>query len=176
MAENSTLKKPEHYTIHGDNNFPNNDYLPVLIYRQAFARADKNMGDTIEKTFRANNWTNNWRDGILEKHHYHSNTHEALGVSAGTGRVQLGGPNGIILDLHQGDVVVLPAGMAHKSVSCSSDFEVVGGYPGGIEHDMRYGKPNDRPEVDENISKVHLPETDPVSGYEGGLITFWTMQ
>ena len=176
MANNSTLKKPEHYVIHGDNDFPNNDYLPVLVYRQAFENADDNLGDLIEKTFRKHNWTNNWRNGILEKHHYHSNTHEVLGVSSGRCKVQLGGPNGVILDIQKGDVVVLPAGIAHKNLGCSSDFEVVGGYPGGVEHDMRYGKPNDRPEVDENIKNVPLPETDPVSGYEGDLITFWTMQ
>ena len=90
--------------------------------------------------------------------------------------MQLGGPNGIVLDVEKGDVIVLPAGITHRNLGCSKDFEVVGGYPGGIEHDMKYGKPEDRPVADENIQKVPLPETDPVYGYNGALITFWTMQ
>jgi uncharacterized protein YjlB len=176
MKKSTTLKKPEHYLIDGDNEFPNNDYLPVLIYKQAFSSQEKKLAEVIEETFNKNNWTNSWRNGILEKHHYHSNTHEALGISAGHCKVQLGGPNGIILDVEKGDVVVLPAGIAHKNLNCSKDFEVVGGYPGGIEHDMKYGKPGERPTADENIRKVSLPETDPIYGYEGALITFWMIQ
>ena len=176
MEKELSLKKPEHCIIHGDNEFPNNDYLPVLIYKQAFDPKIKELGDTIEETFNKNNWTNSWRNGILEKHHYHSNTHEVLGVSSGNCKVQLGGPNGVVFDVEKGDVIVLPAGIAHKNLSCSKDFEVVGGYPGGIEHDMRYGKPGDRPAADENIQKVPLPETDPVRGFDGDLLTFWMIQ
>lgn len=171
-----SVVKPEHYIVHGDNEWPNNDSLPILVYKGAFDPKDKKLGDVIEKTFNKNNWTNSWRDGILEKHHYHSNTHEALGVSAGNCKVQFGGPNGVTLEIEKGDVVILPAGIAHCNLDCSEDFEVVGGYPDGIEHDMRYGRAGDRPEVDENISKVQLPDTDPVYGYDGALRTYWLMQ
>lgn len=176
MQPTTSLKKPEHYIIHGDNDFPNNDYLPVLIYKQAFDSNKKKLADIIEETFNKNKWTNSWRDTILEEHHYHSNTHEVLGVSAGECKVQLGGPNGLIFDVSKGDVMILPAGIAHKNLGCSKDFECVGGYPDGIEPDMRYGKPEDRPETDENIRKVQIPETDPVYGYDGALLTFWMMQ
>jgi uncharacterized protein YjlB len=176
MQKSISVRKPEHYVIHGDNDFPNNDYLPVLIYKQPFDPAEKKLADTIEKTFKKNNWSNNWRNGILEQHHYHSNTHEVLGISSGQCKVQLGGPNGIILDVEKGDVVILPAGIAHKNLGCSKDFECIGGYPGGIEQDMRYGKPEDRPETDENIKNVPIAEIDPVYGYDGALLTFWMMQ
>ena len=176
MQKITAIKKPEHYIIHEDNEFPNNDYLPVLIYKQAFDPKKKKLADTIEKTFNKNNWTNSWRNGILKKHHYHSNTHEVLGISAGQCKVQLGGPDGLIFDVTKGDVVILPAGIAHKNLGCSEDFECIGGYPDGIEHDMRYGKPEDRPETDENIRKVQIPETDPLYGYDGSLLTFWMMQ
>ena len=176
MQKTIAIKKPEHHIIHGDNNFPNNDYLPVLIYRQAFQPETKKLADVIEETFKKNNWTNNWRDGILEQHHYHSNTHEVLGVSAGECKVQLGGPNGLIFDVCNGDVVILPAGIAHRNLGCSKDFECIGGYPDGIEHDMKYGKPGERPETDETIRKVKIPETDPVYGFDGALLTFWITQ
>ena len=176
MEKSISIKKPEHYVIHGDNDFPNNDYLPVLIYKQVFSAEKEKLADLIEETFNKHNWTNSWRNGILPEHHYHSNTHEALGVAAGTCKVQLGGPNGVVLDVQKGDVIVLPAGIAHRNLGSSKDFEVVGGYPGGIEHDMRYGKPDDRPKVDKNIREVPLPETDPVYGTEGALLTFWLLQ
>jgi uncharacterized protein YjlB len=176
MEKSISMKKPEHYVIHGDNNFPNNDYLPLLIYKQPFDPSEKKLADHIEKTFKANNWTNSWRNGILEQHHYHSNTHEVLGISAGNCKVQLGGPNGVILDVEKGDVIILPAGIAHKNLGCSKDFECVGGYPGGIEPDMKYGKPEDRPEADKNIQNVPIPDIDPVYGYEGALLTFWMLQ
>ena len=176
MQKITDIKKPEHYIIHGDNEFPNNDYLPVLIYKQAFDPKKKKLADTIENAFNKNKWTNSWRNGILEQHHYHSNTHEVLGVSAGQCKVQLGGPDGLIFDVTKGDVVILPAGIAHKNLGCSKEFECIGGYPDGIEYDMRYGKPGDRPKTDENIRKVQIPETDPVYGYDGALLTVWMMQ
>lgn len=176
MEKNIALKKPDHYILHGDNNFPNNDYLPVLVYKKAFNAKNDKLAAIIEETFKNNNWTNNWRNGILEKHHYHSKTHEALGVATGNCKVQLGGPNGIVLDVEAGDVLILPAGIAHSNLRCSADFEVVGGYPAGMDYDMNYGIEGERPAVDENIQKVPLPETDPVYGFEGALITFWTMQ
>jgi len=176
MPENTSIKKPEHFIIHGDNNFPNNDYLPVLLYKQAFDPGEEKLAALIEKTFNEKNWTNTWRNGILEQHHYHSNTHEVLGISSGECKIQLGGPNGIILEVASGDVIILPAGIAHMNLGCSKDFECIGGYPDGIEYDMRYGKSEDRPEADENIRKVTMPEMDPVYGYDGALITFWMMQ
>jgi uncharacterized protein YjlB len=176
MEKSSTLRKPEHYIIHGDVNFPNNDMLPVLVYRHVFDATGRQIADIIEQTFNKNKWTNSWRNGILRQHHYHSNTHEALGISSGQCKIQLGGPTGIILDVEKGDVVILPAGIAHKNLGCSDHFECIGGYPEGIEYDLKYGKPEERPEADDNIRKVPLPETDPVYGYDGALITFWLMQ
>jgi uncharacterized protein YjlB len=176
MKNSNALKKPENYIIHGDNNFPNNDVLPVLIYKNVFDKKEDSVADTIEKTFNKNMWSNSWRNGIFEQHHYHSNTHEVLGVSSGNCKLQLGGPNGMVVDVEKGDVIILPAGIAHKNLGSSKDFECVGGYSGGIDYDINYGKPGERPGVDENIRKVSLPETDPVYGYDGALITFWMMQ
>ena len=174
--QNNISIKPLHYVIHGDNDFPNNDTLPVLLYKQAFDAADHKLADTIEDTFNNNKWTNSWRNGIYDYHHYHSNTHEALGISKGNCKVQLGGPNGVVLDVEKGDVIILSAGIAHKNLGCSKDFECVGAYPFGLEPDMKYGKPDERPKAVEKIKNTPLPETDPAFGYEGALITYWLLQ
>ena len=149
-----------------DGTFPNNANLPLLIYPGALA------GDA-EKTFRRNGWGGTWRNGIYSYHHYHSTAHEVLGVVGGTARVQLGGPDGPSFDLAPGDVVVIPAGVAHKNLESSSDFAVVGAYPAGQDYDMNYGKPGERPAADRNIEQTPLPETDPVYGSLGPLHEHW---
>ena len=87
--------------------------------------------------------------------------------------MQFGGPSGITQKLHGGDVVIIPAGVAHKNLGASGDFGVTGAYPSGQRWDMCYGKPGERPRVDENIARVPLPETDPVYGADGPLLARW---
>ena len=151
-----------------DGTFPNNERLPVLVYRDVLQGADE-----IEKTFHRHGWRGSWRNGIYSYHHYHSTAHEVLGVATGSARVQLGGPQGEQFDLEAGDVVVIPAGVAHKNLASSDDFLVVGAYPQGQDYDMNYGKSGERPKTDENIARTPLPETDPVYGSDGPLTEHW---
>jgi uncharacterized protein YjlB len=60
-----------------------------------------------------------------------------LGVASGSVRVRLGGDSGKTVVLRAGDVVVVPAGVAHKSEGASPDLVVVGAYPQGQSPDMR---------------------------------------
>lgn len=152
-----------------DGTFPNNPSLPVLVYRQA---VDGEVG-TLERVFRAHNWRGQWRNGIFSYHHYHSTAHEVLGVARGSARVQLGGPEGATFDVEAGDVLVLPAGVAHKNLGADPDFLVVGAYPEGQDWDLLRGRPGERPEADRNIERVPLPSQDPVYGLEGPLVNHW---
>jgi len=77
------------------------------------------------------------------------------------------------LSVEKGDVVIIPAGVAHKNLECSRDFRAVGAYPDGQRPDTRYGKPGERPQVDDNIARVPLPPADPVFGKRGELMTQW---
>ena len=86
---------------------------------------------------------------------------------------QLGGPDGKIVIVKAGDVIVIPAGVAHKNIDQSPDCKVVGAYPTGQIPDMKYGKPGERPMTDENIRKVPLPANDPVFGKARPLIQHW---
>ena len=87
--------------------------------------------------------------------------------------VQLGGPNGITQLIEKGDIIIIPAGVAHKNMGPETDFKCVGAYPGGSDYDIKKGEKDERPEADKNIKKVPLPKTDPVYGDTGTLINTW---
>jgi len=157
-----------------DGAFPNNTLLPLLLYKQAFPSTDEEDSDTIKEILETNGWSNTWIDSIISEHHFHSNTHEVLVCLQGSARVQFGGPNGITLIFEKGDVVVIPAGVAHKKADDSSDFRCMGAYPDGQDYDMNYGKSEDRARVDENIKKVERPSNDPLYGSDGPLTKNWS--
>ena len=156
-----------------DGTYPNNDQLPVLLYQGVLNLSAKEPAFDIETLFNINHWGGSWRNGIYNFHHYHSTAHEVLGIYGGTAEVQLGGENGIKLSILSGDIVILPAGVAHKNLGASSDFRVVGAYPSGQRPDMCYGKPGERPQADHNIARVALPQSDPFYGSGGPLKKLW---
>lgn len=167
--------RPKALPLADDGLFPNNPRLPLLVYRHAFALpAGGDRAAVIERVFHDNGWGHGcWRDGIYGYHHYHSTAHEALGVYAGRARVQFGGPHGVVVETGRGDVIVLPAGVAHKRLGASADFAVVACYPRGQDFDMNYGDLDERPAVEHNIAAVPLPPADPVFGERGPLLRYW---
>ena len=150
-----------------------NSRLPLIVLQNAVQLPPAAAAPLFEKLFLANGWEGAWSDGIYTYHHYHSTAHEALGVLKGSATVQLGGENGIKQKITAGDVLIIPAGVAHKNLGASSDFSVVGAYPKGQQWDMNYGRPQERPAADENIARVPLPESDPVYGKDGPLLRHW---
>ncbi len=162
------------HRIKPDDEFPNNECLPVVHYKTVFTSMEKDVLEReMKKRFEKNNWTNTWVDSIYQYHHYHSNTHEVLGVCSGHAKVQLGGPDGVIVELMVGDVLVLPAGVAHKNVCSSPDFTCVGAYPDGIEYDIKKADHKEFSEDLECIKNVPLPETDPIFGKAGYVLEHW---
>ena len=167
--------KPEVSThlILGNALFPNNEGMPLVVIQGAFNFEGILDPALIEQTFAGNRWKGSWRNGLYPFHHYHSTAHEVLGIYSGSLRAQFGGEEGLKLAANAGDVLILPAGLAHKNLWSSFDFRVVGAYPEGTSWDMNYGKEGERPEADENIANVPLPSSDPVYGAEGFLKTLW---
>jgi uncharacterized protein YjlB len=155
--------EPETHLFADDGVFPNSR-LPVLIYRGVLAKPE---AAAFEQMFEANGWSSAWRNGLFSVHHYHSTAHEVLGIYEGrvTARLGGGGSGGKSVTLVAGDVVVIPAGVAHKNDGASPDFRVVGAYPVGTGPDMQYGKPGERPGTDRNIARVGVPAGDPVRGH-----------
>jgi uncharacterized protein YjlB len=169
MSKMETLQ----FHFKDDGMIPNSP-LPLIIYKQAFEGGDA-LADTMEQKFAANNWVNSWRNGIFTYHHYHCITHEVVGVYSGYAELHMGGESGERIKVQAGDVIVIPAGTGHKKVSASNDFRVIGAYPDGMEYDLMTGEEGERPRADERIANVPLPETDPVSGKEGGITKLWTL-
>ncbi|MCO6440783.1 MAG: hypothetical protein J5I81_06775 [Nitrococcus mobilis] len=164
----------ERYRFEDDGTFPNNARLPVLIYRGALDDGLPPSAPDFEALFAANTWLPAWRSGLFGFHHYHSTAHETLGVYAGHGQVWLGGPSlGECVCVRPGDVIVIPAGVAHKDEGSSMDFRLVGAYPRGQQWDMMYGTPGERPTAERNIERTPLPQRDPLYGADGPLMRCW---
>ena len=163
--------KSEKYQFKDDGRIPNSK-LPLLIYRGVLS--DKEDASKVIDVFEANNWTNSWDNGIYSYHHYHSTSHEVLGVYAGSALLHLGGESGERLRVKAGDVIIIPAGVGHKKLEASNDFAVVGAYPEGRDWDVLKGKPGERPRADANIAGLPIPKSDTVFGIDGGLTKTWS--
>lgn len=162
------------YRIESDGFFPNNPRLPLLLYERVLELTSKDPAKSIEKLFAENGWTGSWIDGIYAFHHYHSTAHEVLGILQGTASVRFGGDaKGVTLEVSAGDLVVIPAGIAHKNLGASGDFSVIGAYPAGQHHDLCQGEPDELRAAEENIARVPLPRTDPIYGEAGPLLEAW---
>jgi uncharacterized protein YjlB len=173
--EASVAPRTPHTTMFRDDGIiPNNPKLPFIHYLGAVALPER--GDpaaVFEELFERNGWGNSWRDGIYDYVHYHSGTHEVLGIARGHARVRFGGNSGKVVDLRAGDVVVLPAGTGHQSLDASKDLLVIGAYPRNGKYDECRGSRQEHERALESIPKVHLPAKDPVYGADGPLMDAW---
>lgn len=162
------------FAIKENKPFPNN-FLPVIYYPEALKELteEKDNGDSVKAYLEKNGYSNSWINGILAQHHFHSNTHEVLVCLSGMATVQLGGPDAESYPFHQGDVLLLPAGTAHKKIDASSDFQIVGAYPNGLDYDMQMGNTEEYAAIKERVSKVIQPEMDPVEGNQGPVFEYW---
>ena len=166
--------------LFADDGAITNSKLPLLLYRQALtadgqdAGTTERLADAIEKRFASNNWTGSWRAAVYTFHHYHSLSHEVLGVYRGSATLQLGGEKGRKFEVKPGDIIVIPAGVGHKRLESSADFNVVGAYRNGRRWDLLRGNPGERPQADQNIAAVPLPEGDPLYGKTGPLMKIWS--
>ncbi len=154
---------------------PNNQKLPLLLYRQVF-KESTNLGHQFREAFKQNNWSGTWANGVFSYHHHHSRAHEVLGVAAGSAVLIFGGPGGKEIEVKAGDMAVLPAGTGHCRKSASSDFNVIGAYPKGQEAYDTCTEKDDAEEKKKNIAAVALPTADPVYGQNGPLVQQWSFR
>jgi uncharacterized protein YjlB len=172
MIRQQNFVQPEQFIFKDDGVFPNSP-LALLFYPQALTAGRNDPASTFEQCFAENDWTNSWRDGVYSFPHYHSTSHEVLGVYSGTATLRLGGEHGKNVKMHAGDVIVIPAGVAHQNISATDDFGVVGAYPEGRDWDLLRGLPAERPKADHNIAALPTPANDPIYGAKGPLRRIW---
>lgn len=158
-----------------DDGIVPNNRLPLVVYRGALGDGG-DRGGQCEGLFNRNGWPNPWRNGIYDHHHYHSTAHEVLGIAAGSARVRVGGENGQSVELRAGDVVVIPAGVAHKREAASADLLVIGAYPKGQRPDICRAAAGEHDEAVAAIAAVPLPTADPVTGAAAPLLEMWRKQ
>ncbi|KAI4262972.1 MAG: hypothetical protein L6R42_001859 [Xanthoria sp. 1 TBL-2021] len=142
---------------------------PLLIYHSAFHVGTS--ATTIESHLTTVGVVDpQWRYTMYSTSHFHSNTHEVLSIASDKAKLCFGGednPKRVEPVMEQGDVIVVPAGVAHRLLEdIDGGFTMVGSYPKGRSWDMCYGKE----EEDEKVKGIeHLGwfDRDPIYGDAG---------
>jgi uncharacterized protein YjlB len=75
--------------------------------------------------------------------------------------------------IKKGDVVIIPAGVAHKNLDSSGKFKCIGAYPKGQTYDLNEGKKEEYANAIKNIASLPLPSSDPIFGMHGPLLSQW---
>ena len=147
-------------------------HKPLMIYKSCFPSSVS--ASQLESHFTATGVvTPQWRYTMYSTSHFHSTSHEVLGIANGRATLRFGhedNPDGVTETLTRGDVVVVPAGVAHRLLEdLEGGFEMVGCYPKGSSWDMCYGKKGEESKI-EGIRKLGWFARDPVYGDEGPVL------
>jgi uncharacterized protein YjlB len=168
------LRNP-HVTLFNfdDNGRVPNSSMPVLKYKYAFS-AGHITRQLLEKLVQGHDWYVDWveKDAVYRYTHYHT-VHEVLVIMNGDAEIQIGGTNGEKIKVTDGDILAIPAGVAHKRLSGGKNFSVAGLYMMGQTWDLLRQTPRNYREACLKLSEVMLPDTDPFYGENGPLTLHW---
>jgi uncharacterized protein YjlB len=159
------MKSPRKLYFEKGNDVPNST-LPALLFRSVLGPSANRKAQRFRHAFKTNGWVGLWTDTIYDYTHFHSNAHEVLGIAEGKVTVLLGGEKGRQFRLKAGDMLVIPAGVAHRRIGDDAGLKVIGAYPPGQSHFnmKRRGR---------TMPKVALPSEDPFYGEDGPVVRLW---
>ncbi|KAI5241433.1 hypothetical protein E4T43_05506 [Aureobasidium subglaciale] len=142
---------------------------PLLLYRGAF-RANTRASQIEEHLRGLGVVEPAWRYTMYSTSHFHTTSHEVLCISHGSASLCFGhedNPSCVKETVKQGDVVIVPAGVAHRLLNdLEGGFEMVGSYPKGKSWDMCYGKKGEEGKV-KGIGGLGWFGKDPLYGETG---------
>lgn len=139
---------------------------PLLIYHGAFNASPSELKSQFESVGKVEP---QWVYGMFPQSHFHSTTHEVLGVVSGSARLCFGGegnPDRFEPTVKNGDLMIVPAGVSHRLLDELESFKMVGAYPKDKEWDMCYGKQEEEEKV-KGVEKVNWFHQDPLFGADG---------
>src|SRR5260221_13161975 len=90
MAKSNTETSIELYHLVDDGAIPNNQALPLIVYRAARPPGG-DPASAFEALFARNGWSGGWRHSIFPCFSYHWEPHEVLRLSKGQAPVCLDG-------------------------------------------------------------------------------------
>ncbi|KAF3391869.1 hypothetical protein EIK77_004175 [Talaromyces pinophilus] len=177
MSPNSpSAIKVSRHLIPAWRSFPNTSIQnkPLLIYHSAFDKgvSASQVSDHLKKVDVV---VPQWQYSMYKQTHFHSTTHEVLCVVSGRARLCFGGeenPGQVEPVVEAGDVMIVPAGVAHRLLEDQSgSFTMVGSYPKGKNWDMCYGAGDENEdEIRSAISQLDWFDQDPIYGRDGPAI------
>ena len=139
---------------------------PLMVYHKAFNASASELSKLFEK---AGAVVPQWTYGMYNFTHYHSTTHEVLGVISGRATLCFGGelnPDRFEHTVESGDLIIVPAGVGHRRLDDGGAFKMVGAYPPHKHWDMCYGRPGEEANL-KNIANQPWFQLDPLYGKDG---------
>lgn len=168
LAPLSALRVSKHH-IPAFQGSPNTSIQnkPLMIYHNAFPSPSASQ---IESHLHSVGVVQpQWRYTMYSQSHFHSTTHEVLVIATGSAQCCFGGeenPGRVEPVLNTGDVVIIPAGVAHRLLEDDGGFQMVGSYPVGKSWDMCYGRAGEEDQV-RGIGQLGWFQKDPIYGDRG---------
>ncbi|KAJ5091550.1 hypothetical protein NUU61_006420 [Penicillium alfredii] len=146
---------------------------PLMIYHGAFDASAAELSAHLKMVGEV---VPQWVNTMYSQTHFHSTTHEILGVVAGGARLCFGAeqnPQRFEPTVHRGDIIIVPTGVGHRLlddlVEGGEQFKMVGAYPPHKDWDMCYGQPGEEEQV-QGIQNVPWFSRDPLYGNNGPIL------
>lgn len=143
---------------------------PLLIYHDAFDATPSELTKQLEGVGEV---VPQWVYGMYGHTHFHTTTHEVLGVVSGRAQLGFGGegnPERFEPTVNRGDMIIVPAGVGHKLKNDldagEEHFKMLGAYPPQKHWDMCYGREGEEEKV-KSIANLDWFRQDPLFGTDG---------